>query len=228
MNQKTKILIGFIAGIVMILGQITVNYLMNVHLIESSRAVYAVEAPLNVLTEQVIGYDAMLTDHVRSSVLAAQLGDKELVEHHQAEYNRIGEMLDNLLKKQARVLIGKSQRSQADKDAIVMLLGKLDVVNQDLVDLEIQAFDALKADDIDNARQLVMDEKYLQYKKELFSYYTNWSEMEGKQTADATRQLQSDADFLVYFNLFYSIASLSVIIVILTYFKSLFVEHSKK
>lgn len=228
MNQKIKILIAFLSIIVMTVGQVSVNYLLNVKLIKFSESVYSVESQLDLMSQQVIGYDAMLTDHIRSAVLDAQLGDTSAVQRHRADYDRIGERLDTLLKKEAPILINKSSRPRADKEAVIKLLADLDIVNIALVRMETDAFTALGNGDIETARSLAIGEDYESYKQELLSFYQHWAALEQKQTGVITESLKFQSDFLMYFNLLYSIITLALLVLVLIYFKSFFREHSKR
>jgi len=161
----------------LVISSITTFYL-NLQIEEQQIELKDIEAPLGLMVEQVIGYDAILTGSAHESLLHAEKGEMEILQEHLSRYNEYGIKLDNILKVKAKELLEKSKRSQEKKDEIYQYLYELDKVNIALVNLETKAFDAMQEGDTEKARSLIITEEYEEYKRKISELYTKWAEVE--------------------------------------------------
>jgi len=212
MKSNTKILIGFLLIILLILVQMSITYKLQNNFYDNTRLIKEVEAPLETMSEQVMGYNGILTAEACAIVLHAQKGDFAEIKEHRARYDEIGIKLDELLKKDAKILITQSKRSQEEKDKTLGYIKNLDELNLKLVDLETRAFDAIDKKDIDTAYSLVVGEDYHRYKQELYQEYRAWADLEHKMTNDIRSNILKDSQQIIYFNLGISIGIMIMII----------------
>jgi HAMP domain-containing protein len=177
---QQKLLIGFsvLIGLVVIMASVTSIIIRenNINL----KQIKEVEAPLQVMVQEVIGYDAMLTENVHWAILDSINNESDEVIERKAHYDEIGTKLDNLLKFDARNLLEKSQRGTDDKKIVYGYLAELDRINLALVDLERGAFKAVDKGDVKTALSLTCEGKYYEYKDELAVYYKKWADEEAK------------------------------------------------
>lgn len=184
-------------------------YYTNVSVWDDSQAVRTINTPLNLMVEQVIAYDAMLTGDMHWALLDATNNESEELIERKKSYDEVGAKLDQLLKVDARNLINKSRRSQEDKQKVYGILSKLDEINLKLVDLELKAFEAIDKGDLDSAFSLVCEGKYYGYKDELAGLYKQWATEEAR-VAEYYRQRALNNNVRVrYINL-----SLAIILIL--------------
>lgn len=169
---------------------------------KDSFALKNVEAPLNVMVEQVIGYDAILTGNAHWSLLHAEKGEYGDVVKHKIAYDDTGIKLDNLLKFEARNLLNQSKRSSQDKYLVENYLEQLDIINLKLVDLEMGAFDAIEKGDLEKARSLIVSEQYEGYKIELADLYTKWVDVEAKVSEEYRQRVLENTSRVIFYNFF--------------------------
>jgi signal transduction histidine kinase len=189
---------SFILALMIILS--VFSYILNDRISKKTIEIKDVEGPLELMAEQVIGYDAMLTGQAHASLLHAQKGEFVEVKEHQAEYDRVGILLDDLLKKQAYELLAKSTRSEEDKQKVYGYLEKLDELNIKLVELEVGAFDAMNKNDTQLAYSLIVMGKYHEYKMELADYYKLWADEEKRITLTYRENILKNSQSVFYTN----------------------------
>lgn len=173
-----KLFLGF--GFILLLLAIMalLSYLLNAQITNDTYAIKNVEAPLELMTEQVIGYDAMLSGHAHAALLHATKGEWDIMKEHQQEYDETGIKLDTLLKTDARILLEQSLRPKEMKDKVDNDLRELDRVNIALVELETEAFARMNEKNPDAAYPLIVSEQYHEYKTELYNLYRDWADIE--------------------------------------------------
>ncbi|MDO8622884.1 MAG: hypothetical protein Q7R52_01455 [archaeon] len=175
---QQKLIIGFslLIGLTIIMASVTSIIIRenNINL----KNIKEIESPLEIMVEQVSGYDALLTGHAHAALLHSIKGDSAGLTEHKKKYDEAGVKLDNLLKYQARDLLAKSQRGTDDKQLIYGYLDKLNKINLQLVDLETQAFTAMENGDNDKAYSLIVSDQYADYKNQLADYYQKWADEE--------------------------------------------------
>lgn len=225
MKLNNIILAGFLIIIVLVVVLAGVNNYLNNDRLSKTNQIKDVESPLEIMSEQVISYDAMLTGAAREALLDAQKGNIEGVRERKAYYDDIGTKLDNLLKFQARALLEKSQRSQEVKDDVSNILKELDKVNLELVDLEVGAFLAMEKNDTEKAYSLIIGEPYPTYKKQLAELYQNWSDIEYGTTTDVRGQIIQESIQLNAINLYSSIVII-VLALIISFLVSIFISNA--
>ena len=177
---KRKLGWGFGILIVLIIAFTILTYSINKSIQTDAKFVREVNAPLNVMVEQVIGYDAILTGSAHASLLHSIKGDSAGVAEHKAKYDEAGVKLDELLKVEARALINKSRRSIEQKELVYGYLNQLDEINLKLVDLETRAFAAMEKGDNDEAYSLIVGDTYHGYKQTLLELYNKWDAAESE------------------------------------------------
>ncbi|MEI6058367.1 MAG: hypothetical protein WCP89_01210 [archaeon] len=228
MKHNTKILIGFLSVIILILIQMSITYKLQNNFYDNTLLIKEVEAPLETMSEQVIGYDGILTAEAYAIVLHAQKGDLAEVKTHRERYDEIGIKLDDLLKKDAKILIAQSKRSQEEKDKTLGYIKTLDELNLKLVDLETRAFDAIDKKDVDTAYSLVVGEDYQGYKQELYQEYRVWADSEHKITVDLRSNILKSSQQIIYLNLGISIGIMIMIIMTMLVIRSFVVGKVAK
>jgi PAS domain S-box-containing protein len=227
MKLNTRILIGFL----LILGLIAImfgeNYLLNNDRLDKTNQIKDVESPISLMVEQVIGYDAMLTEEAHAALLHAQKGDFEGVKEHKANYDEIGTKLDNILKIEAKKLLEKSKRSQEVKDQVKTYLQELDRINVILVDLETRAFEAIDKNDTNTAYSLIVGDNYRKNKLELAQIYKGWSTIEQENTLNIRTQIIQESTQLGKINLYFSLM-IFILAIILSFFISVSISKPIK
>ncbi len=196
---KKKLGWGFGMLVLLLVVMFFVTYNLERRIEKDSLALKDVEAPLNVMVEQVVAYDAILTGAAHWALLHTEKGEFGKLEELKAKYDSTGAELDNLLKVKARNLINQSSRGVDDKNKVYEILNELDRVNLLLVDLEVGAFDAMAVGDSEKARSLIVSVQYEGYKKELADLYGQWANVEAK-ISEQYRQdvLKNSRDVQIY------------------------------
>jgi PAS domain S-box-containing protein len=225
MKTNTKILIGFLSVALLIIAQMAITHKLQSDFYDNTLLIKEVEAPLETMSEKVIGYDGILTAEAYAIVLHAQKGDLAEVREHRARYDEIGIKLDDLLKKDAKILIVQSKRSQEEKDKTFEYIKNLDELNLKLVDLETRAFEAIDKKDLDAAYSLVVGEDYHQYKQELYQEYRAWADSEHETTLIIRSSILKDSQQIIYFNLGISIGILIMTILTMLVIRSFVAEQ---
>lgn len=207
--------------------QMGVTYKMLGNTLDNTRQIKDIEAPLSLMVEQVVNYDSILTDQAHSALLHAQKEDVKGLQDHKAKYDATRIKLDNLLTRDARILLNQSQRSQEVKDKVDDLLKDLDRINLLLFDLEARAFDSMDKKDINTAYSLIVAGSYHQYKNELYQDCMAWGDIEKEMTLSVEKNIIQRSQQVIYFNLIIPIILiiLSIIVLLIMYF--FFLEKEK-
>jgi signal transduction histidine kinase len=202
---KIKKKLGWAFGIliVLIVILVIVTYTLNSRISKDTTYIREVNAPLEIMAEHVISYDAMLTGLTHESLLHAEKG--EGFKEHRTEYDQIGIKLDNLIKVEAPALLNKSRRSIDEKNKVYSILKELDRVNLLLVDLELGAFDAMEKGDLEKASLLIVGGKYHEYKAELTDLYEKWSDEETRITEGIRQRVLDNSRDVRLYNLYLEI-----------------------
>lgn len=224
---KTKIFFGFSVIIVLCFIQLVVVYQIQNKIINKIRVIKEVESQLELMSEKVIGDDAILTGQVHVALLHALKGDYRSIKEHQDRYNEVGVDLDNLLKKDAIVLINQSPRTPEIKSQNIQIVKDLDALNLKLVDLETRAFSALDNKNADKAYSLMMSEDYEVLKEQLYQKYKAWSDIEHDLTTSFRNNILKDSRWLVIFNLCALIIHISLALILLVLLMRSFASTNK-
>lgn len=211
---STKLISGFGIILALLVTMVFLTYNLNSQIARDTENIKNIEAPLEKMVEQVIGYDAMLTGQAHNALLHAEQEAWLKVKIHQSKYNEIGSKMDNLLKFEARKLIEKSTRPPEVKEEIYTYLTRLDEVNLLLVDLETKAFVAMNQGNIDEAFSLIVGEHYHEYKEELTGLYQNWAMAEAEVTLMFEERVADNAQMVNVVNLFFGAIAVILGIVI--------------
>ncbi len=217
---ETKILICFAFIILLIITRTVISYVMENRILDDTRQIKDVEAPLGTMSEQVIGYDAMLTGYARTATLDALAGNYSQTDAYETKYDEVGDKLDYLLNHSALALINESGRSEEIKIQVKNILSELNVVNLELVALEKGAFSAIRKKDPQTAYSLVMGQDYNKYKEVLRQDYQNWSAIELGETNSIRVHIINDAQQAIYVNFGIPIIVIIIIIVIMFFIRS--------
>lgn len=182
-----KLGVAFVILFILLITMIFITYNINKQIESDALAIRNVEAPLELMVEQVMGYDAILTGNAHEALLHAENNELLKIAEHKEKYDSAGIALDNLLKTDAITLLNQSKRSQKDKAKVNYYLKQFDAINLKLVDLELGAFVAMQTGDINKARSLIVTEQYERYKSELAQLYNEWATVE-KSITEQYRQ----------------------------------------
>jgi len=175
-----KLFLGFGFILLLLATMAVLSYMLNVQITNDTYAIKNVEAPLELMAEQVIGYDAVLTGNAHWALLHAMKGEWDMVKEHQQKYDETGIKLDTLLKTDARILLEQSVRPKEMMDKVDKDIRELDRVNIALVELEVAAFAKMNEKNPDAAYPLIVDEQYHVYKNELYDLYRDWADTEAE------------------------------------------------
>lgn len=207
MKTKTKILILFLFTIVLIFTRVAISQKIQNEIFETSKLIKNVENPLTTMAEEVIGYDGILTSQVYASLLHAQNGEDSKIKEHRDRYEEVGKMLDDILKKEAKILLIQSERTPETRGKVLGYLQMLDDDNTALVDLETKAFDSIGNKDIKNAYSYIMGGDYDRFKANFEQNYSSWVEIEKELSADMEVKLYEKSQQVIYLNLVFSFVS---------------------
>jgi signal transduction histidine kinase len=226
-NHKRSFLFGSIGKklvwafgvlIVIMVLIVSITYVLNRNLESSQNALRDVEAPLELMVWEVIGYDAILTGSAHEALLHVEKGDFGKLEEHKAKYDEAGVKLDDLLKVRAKALVEKSKRTNEEREKTIFILSELDRVNLLLVDLETRAFDAMEKGDSESARGLIVTNQYEGYKDELKNLYTQFgniqagiSERYGQEILKSSRDIQR---YNIILGILFLLVAVSVLLII--------------
>lgn len=175
-KKKLNWAFGFLIVLLVII--VAISYILNQQISTDQNALRDIEAPLEFMVQEVIGYDAILTGAAHEALLHTEREEYGKLAEHKAKYDDAGVKLDNLLKIDAIRLVNQSKRSSEEKRETYDLLLKLDEINLKLVDLEVGAFEAMEKGDPEIARNLIVSNQYEEYKAELAALYNEWNNIE--------------------------------------------------
>jgi len=211
---RKKINFSFSIIIIFLIILLFMGHNLNNKIQIDSQFLREVNAPLNVMVEQVIGYDARLTSNAQWALLYAYEGNLEGIKKHEEIYNDLGVKMDKLLKFDAKELINKSRRSEEEKNLVYGYLDELDEINLKLVDLELNAFNSMKTGNIEAAKILIVGQKYDDYKEILSENYDNWIREEARISNVYEEKIlintQKAEQYNLMFGIFFIIISLII------------------
>ena len=213
MKIYSKIIFGFLLILILIFSWIVITYKINNDRLDITNQLKDVESPLQLMVQQVMGYDAILTGEARTALLYAKNGEIDKFEEHKQNYDAVGIKLDNLLKNDAINLIAKSKRSEEVKANVTNIIKKLDIINLKLVNLETKSFEAIEKNDTQTAYSLIMGGEYEEYKKEILDLYSQWSLIEQETTFSMRNSSIEKANLLNSLSIYFSIIILILAIV---------------
>ena len=190
-SKKLGWAFGMLIFIIIIL--VILNYQINQTIQKDAEEIRNIEAPLELMVERVIGYDAILTGNAHWALLHAIENNTQEVLKHKQIYDDTGIKLDNLLKYEAKELLQNSSRSQAEKEVVYGYLEELDKINLALVDLETRAFEAMFRGDVKTAEAFIIGEQYHEYKNQLAELYAKWASEEKRITEIYRKKVISNA-----------------------------------
>ncbi|MFA5176083.1 MAG: HAMP domain-containing sensor histidine kinase [Candidatus Nanoarchaeia archaeon] len=200
-----KFFFSFSILILLLVVMASLSYNLNKKIADETKQLREVEAPLEIMAEKVIGYDAMLTSNVEAALLHSLKNDTIGMKEHKTWYDGQGILLDNLLKIEAPKLMKKSKRSEEQKQLVYGYLKQLDEINLKLVDLETRAFTAMKKGDNVEASFLIVGDDYQNYKAILRDLYDKWK-IEEKIISESYRQkVLKNSKQVIYINIIISL-----------------------
>jgi len=209
-----KLALSFCILVILLIVMLIITYNLNKQIERYTNEIRYVEAPLNVMVELLIEYDAMLTGNAHAALLHYQMGEIDKVKEHRNAYEDIGIKMDSLLKVQAVKLLNQSKRSEEDKKKVREYLTELDKVNLELVYLEIGAFEAIEKNDTKTAFSLIVSNKYDDYKTEIVELYKKWSEIESRVDQDYRNKILTNSRNVEIYNLWLGILFIIIAIII--------------
>lgn len=225
MKDGTKIIIGFFAIVFLVFVQLGVVYKLQNNILKNIVQIQHVEEPLGLMVRQIIAYDAILTSEVHTALLEAQSGDYENLKAHEQRYRDASVKLDDLLKKDIKILLRQSQQASATQNEVLGYNKAIDEYNRKLVDLETGAFAALNDRDPGTAYSLVVGEDYKRYKTAIASLYQNWEKIERREAVAVGDNAVNDSKKNIFFNLAVSILIIVVLLAVLMLIRLFLVEQ---
>lgn len=223
MTIKTniKIIVAFLSIIIIVLAQLAINHKMQSNILDNTRQLNDVEAPLGLLAESSRSFDAETTETLFSALLYSQKNDSASVEKYKSLYDQLEveatAIIDN---RTAYVLLGQSQRSQSEKDTTTALLDHIFSANTELTKIETLAWEAINNGDPATAYSLLISDNYKNYKTEAYNNIRAWISIESRTTSTIGSNILKDSQMVIYNNLMHTI------IIILILFITLKIVHS--
>jgi signal transduction histidine kinase len=202
-RKKLNLAFGFLIFLLILV--IGITYLLNQQISTDQKYIREIDAPLGLMVQQVIGYDAMLTGFVYDSLLEADNSNFDKVAEYRVKYDDVGTKLDNLLKIEAKNLIFKSRRSLEDKQKIYGYLEELDRINIALVNLETKAFNFMINGSLKEAKGFVLTKEYDDYKKQLADIYNKWATEEARIVDLYRERILNNSQNVKIYNLYLGI-----------------------
>jgi len=215
MKNNTKILVGFLSIIILVFLQLAFTYQLQSNILDSTRQIKDVEAPLEVMAEKGAGYSIMLIEEVHGALLHAQQGEYADVEEHKAVYNNL-DLAEKELRKNAKILLSQSKISVETKNQIEEQLKIIEEFNLKLIELERKGFGEIDKKELKTANSFLIGGNHKIYKNELFLAYSNWAKIQQELTLTTSNEILNDSEKITYLNL--GISILIMIIVIITLF----------
>jgi signal transduction histidine kinase len=201
------------------LSFILVNYNLSRQIQGDQNYLREIKAPLDLMVQQVIGYDAELTSAAYESLLHVEEGNFDRFNYHKKIYDEIGFKLDNILKIDAPSLINKSGRTPEEMQKVLYYLSELDRINLLLVDLEVRAFSALEKKDTLAARNLIVANQYELYKEQLAFYYDKWAAEEARISERYRKEIILNSNRISLYNW-----ALALLLILFVFFLPFFAD----
>jgi hypothetical protein len=215
MKNNTKILVGFLSIIILVFLQLAFTYQLQSNILDNTRQIKDVEAPLEVMAEKGAGYSIILIEEVHGALLHAQQGEYSDVEEHKVVYDNL-DLEEKELRKNAKILLGQSKISTETKNQIEEQLKIIDEFNLKLIELERKGFEEIDKKELKTASLFLIGGNHKIYKNELFLAYSNWAKIQQELTLTTSNEILNDSEKITYLNL--GISILIMITVIITLF----------
>gem|GEM_PF-898513 len=209
-----KLYTGFLLIIIIMASRIMITYDLSNEINEKTLEIMNVEAPLEIVSEQVRSYDAILTGNAHVALLHSLQNESGEVKEHKDQYDQYGAKLDDLLKKEAPALLTQSKRTPEQKEKIYAYLKQLDRINIQLVDLETRAFQYIDEGKPEEAYSLIVGENYHKYKNELAGLSQGWADEEHNITLQIRQEILNVTQKIFFVNIILGGVSILVSVLI--------------
>ena len=215
MNNNTKILIGFLSIILLIFAQVIIVYKLQGDILESSKQMLNVEAPLEILAGKGAESDAMKTSVMSAVFIFAQKGDYESGKALKTTYYdpAVKNLINSYGNHQVEILVAQSKRTKEQKDKTNELFNRLNENGFKISDLETQVFNAIDKKDFVTAASLITGEEYAKYKMEMVQDASDWQALEREISSTIRSNILKESQQVVYLNLGISILILIMVII---------------
>ena len=203
----TKITILFVFVILLSFTQVVIIQKLQGNILDNTKQIQDVEAPLEILAEKGAGYDAMKTEIVCAALLFAQKGDYENAKMLKANYYdpAVDGIISNYSNHQVENLVTQSQRSQEQKVKTNEYFNRLNEDGVKISALETQAFEAIDKKDLNTAAAIVTGEEYGKYKIEMIQDARDWQDFERQVTLSVSSDVVKNSQKIIYLNLVLSL-----------------------
>jgi len=222
MNNNTKILIGFLSIVILILIQMSITYKLQNNFYDNTLLIKEVEVPLEILAEKGAGYDAIKTGIVYAALQFAQKGDYENAKMLKSNYYdpAVDGLISDFGNHQVETLVAQSQRSQEQKVKAIDFSHRLFENGVKINALETQAFEAIDKKDLNTAATILTGEEYGKYKIEIIQDAEDWQDLERKVTLSVRNNILKSSQQIIYLNLGISIVILIMVILTMLIIRS--------
>lgn len=227
MKTSMKILLGFVAILILSITQMGLNYKLQRDILDNTQQIKDVEAPLLLALQQGISYASITTEQIRVAVLYALKGQYTDMEEHKMTYQAVNQELSDLLNRDFKILLNQSQKPQEVKDSILKKIAELERLHLLFVDLERKAFIALDNKDAETAYSLVMGGDYEKYQQELQPIVEAiYIEITQGVTETENSIIERSQQFIL-FNLIFSLINTVILLIIMLMIRSFFAGREK-
>ncbi|MCX6704037.1 MAG: PAS domain S-box protein [Candidatus Woesebacteria bacterium] len=229
MKVSTKILIGFLAIIFLVCFQLVVTQKLQNEILDSTRQIKDVEAPLEILAGKGEGFDTAKTLVVYAVLLNAQKGDYENIKTIKTNYYdlAVNTIISNYGNHQIENLVNQSERNKEQKVKTLELFHKLGETRDKVTALETQAFKAIDKKDLDTAYSLITGEEYARYKTEMQQSTIDWQALEKEISLTTRNAILKDSQQIIIFNLVCSLVGILFLLIVIFMLHSFIAEKEK-
>jgi len=226
MKDNLKLLIGFLSIIVLISIQMGITYKLQTDFHEDILLIKEVELPLKIMIESLISYDSIRTSEINSIILHLNNGDVEEIKEHRLKYEENKIKIDNILEKDAKILIIQSKRSKEIKDNAFADMNQLNQLNLKLKELETKIFDAVEKNDLDMVFYLSANKDYHETKKEFYQNSLVTVNTKREWVSGLQNNIIEKSNDITYINLGISITIIILVILTLLILRSFVTKFS--
>jgi hypothetical protein len=227
MKTNTKILIGFLAIIILSLTQTALVHMFQQDISKEAEEIKNIQAPLEVMAEKAGGYGIMLTEEVHGALLHAQEGQWEDVEEHKIVYNQIVEQ-EKELRRDSRILLSQSTIHLETKSKIEEQLDIIDEFNPKMIELEQKGFQAIEQKDLESANSFLIGGNHKIYKAKLVDAYRNWADIQHQLALETSEDVFIDSKQIIYLTFVFSLIISILIIITLLIIRSFVIKTQKE
>jgi hypothetical protein len=203
----TKITTLFVFVILLSFTQVMIIHKLQGSILDNTKQIHNIEAPLEILAEKGAGYDSMKTQIVCAALLFAQKGDYENAKTLKANYYdpAVDGIISNYSNHQVANLVTQSQRSQEQKVKTNEYFNRLNENGVKISALETQAFEAIDKKDLNTAATIVTGEEYAKYKIEMTQDAKDWQDLERQVILSDRSNILKISQEIIYLNLVLSL-----------------------